>query len=92
MTFGGAPGERMVPGLGTSVRPTILDETVVDDVIHVSEPAAIAMSHSLARHGFLFGGSTGTVLRGTVDWLRTYRPNPSTVAITLSPDLGQLLI
>ncbi len=33
VTFGGAPGRRMIPGLGTSIRPPLLDESYVDDVV-----------------------------------------------------------
>ncbi|MGH8938979.1 MAG: pyridoxal-phosphate dependent enzyme, partial [Actinomycetes bacterium] len=60
VTFGGAPGRRMIPGLGTSIPPPLLDKSYVDEVIHVQEADAIRACHRLARHGFLFGGSTGT--------------------------------
>ena len=30
VTFGGSPGRRMIPGPGASVRPPLLDETLVD--------------------------------------------------------------
>ena len=36
VAFGGPPGRRMIPGLGTSMRPPLLDESYVDEV----EPAA----------------------------------------------------
>ena len=32
VTFGGAPGRRMIPGLGTSVRPPMLDQSYLDVV------------------------------------------------------------
>src|SRR6185312_16979387 len=35
VAFGGAPGRRMIPGLGTSVRPPLLRESYVDDVVLV---------------------------------------------------------
>ena len=37
VTFGGAPGRRMIPGLGTGVRPPQLDDSYVDvvDVVDV---------------------------------------------------------
>jgi cysteine synthase len=31
VTFGGAPGRRMIPGLGMGVRPPLLDESLVDE-------------------------------------------------------------
>ena len=69
VTFGGEPGRRMIPGLGTSVRPPLLDESYVDDVVRVEEADTIRACHRLARRGFLFGGSTGTVVSGAIDWL-----------------------
>ncbi len=69
VTFGGAPGRRMIPGLGTSVRPPLLDESYVDEVVRVEEADTIRACHRLARSGFLFGGSTGTVVSGAMGWL-----------------------
>src|SRR6476659_6866704 len=69
VTFGGPPGRRMIPGLGTSVRPPLLDESYVDEVIFVGEADTIRACHRLARRGFLFGGSTGTVVSGATGWL-----------------------
>jgi 2,3-diaminopropionate biosynthesis protein SbnA len=88
VTFGGAPGHRMIPGLGTSIRPPLLDESYVDDVVHVEEADTIRACHRLARHGFLFGGSTGTVVSGAMDWLAQHdAPELTTVAV--APDLGE---
>ncbi|MEU9012751.1 2,3-diaminopropionate biosynthesis protein SbnA [Streptomyces sp. NPDC048479] len=88
VTFGGAPSRRMIPGLGTSRRPPLLDETYVDDVVCVTEAETIQTCHRLARRGFLFGGSTGTVVSGAMDWLaRQEGRNLTSVAI--APDLGE---
>ena len=73
VTFGGAPGRRMIPGLGTSVRPPLLDESFVDDVVQVEESDTVRACHRLARRGFLFGGSTGTVVSGAMAWLAPAR-------------------
>ena len=56
----------MIPGLGMSVRPPLLDESYVDEVVHVEEADTIRACHRLARRGFLFGGSTGTVVSGAM--------------------------
>ncbi len=89
VTFGGPPAPRMIPGLGTSVRPPLLDEHYVDDVVHVSEPDTVRMCRLLAGHGFLFGGSTGTVVSGALDWLANHDPHGRLVAAAISPDLGE---
>ncbi len=88
VTFGGHAGDRLLPGLGTSVRPESLDKTYIYDVIHVAETDSIAMCRTLAKHGYVFGGSTGTVVHGAVTWLRRYRADVPTVAVAISPDLG----
>ncbi|HEX4246271.1 MAG TPA: 2,3-diaminopropionate biosynthesis protein SbnA [Pseudonocardia sp.] len=88
VTFGGPPGRRMIPGLGTSVRPQLLDESWVDEVIRVEEPDTIRACHRLARRGFLFGGSTGTVVSGAMDWLAQHDADNLT-AVAIAPDLGE---
>lgn len=86
--FGGPPARRMIPGLGTSVRPPLLDESLVDEVVRVEEADTIRACHQLARRGFLFGGSTGTVVSGASAWMRQYDPG-DLVAVALAPDLGE---
>jgi 2,3-diaminopropionate biosynthesis protein SbnA len=88
VTFGGAPGRRMSPGLGTSVRPPLLDDSYVDEVVYVEETDTIRTCHRLARRGFLFGGSTGTVVSGAIDWLEQHDAHELT-AVSIAPDLGE---
>jgi len=88
VTFGEEPGRRMIPGLGTSVRPALLDESYVDEVVHVEEADTIRACHRLVRSGFLFGGSTGTVVGGATDWL-SWHDGPSVTAVAIAPDLGE---
>ena len=88
VTFGDAPGRRMIPGLGTGIRPPLLDESYVDEVIHVEEADTIRACHRLARHGFLFGGSTGTVVSGAMGWLDRHDAGELT-AVAIAPDLGE---
>ena len=89
VTFGAQPALRMIPGLGTSVRPDLLDESFVDDVVWVAESDTVRCCHRLARRGFLFGGSTGTVLSGALAWLGRHDPGDSLTAVALAPDLGE---
>ena len=88
VVFGGPPGRRMIPGLGASIRPPLLDESYVDEVIHVEEADSIRACHRLARHGFLFGGSTGTVVSGAMSWLDRHDTDGLT-AVAIAPDLGE---
>ncbi|WP_393086628.1 2,3-diaminopropionate biosynthesis protein SbnA [Streptomyces sp. LN704] len=88
VAFGGEPGRRMIPGLGMSMRPPLLDESFVDEVIRVEEADTIRTCHRLARRGFLFGGSTGTVVSGAMDWLNR-QDTPGITAVAIAPDLGE---
>jgi 2,3-diaminopropionate biosynthesis protein SbnA len=88
VNFGGPPARRMIPGLGTSVRPPILDESFVDEVIHVPEADTVRTCHRLAERGFLFGGSTGTVVSAAASWLAA-REREELLAVAISPDLGE---
>jgi cysteine synthase A len=89
VTFGGAPGRRMIPGLGTSIRPPLLDETYLDDVVLVEEADTIRACHRMARSGFLFGGSTGTVVSGAMEWLARNDDDRDLTAVAIAPDLGE---
>ena len=88
VTFGDAPARRMIPGLGSGVRPPLLDESFVDEVVLVEEVATIGTCHRLARAGFLFGGSTGTVVSGATAWLQRHDADGLT-CVAIAPDLGE---
>jgi N-(2-amino-2-carboxyethyl)-L-glutamate synthase len=88
VTFGGDPGRRLIPGLGMSVPPPLLDPSLVDDVVLVEEVDTIRACHRLARKGFLFGGSTGTVVSGAIRWLEDH-DGQGLVAAAIAPDLGE---
>jgi N-(2-amino-2-carboxyethyl)-L-glutamate synthase len=88
VSFGGPPGRRMIPGLGMSVRPPLLEPSLVDDVVRVEEADAVRTCHRLARRGFLFGGSTGTVVSGAIDWL-SQNDAGGLDAVAIAPDLGE---
>jgi cysteine synthase A len=88
VTFGTPSAPRMIPGLGTGVRPPILNESYVDDVVHVAEIDTVRGCRQLLRKGFLLGGSTGTVFSGALSWLEANDPHGDLTAVAISPDLG----
>ena len=89
VTFGGPAATRHIPGLGTSVRPAHTDQTYIHDVRCVDEIDTIHTCHTLATHGFLFGGSTGTVVSGATAWLTDNDPHGNLTCIALAPDMGE---
>ena len=57
-------------------------------MVHIPEPETINTCNLLARQGFLFGGSTGTVVSGAVSWL-TNRQERGLTSVAIAPDLGE---
>jgi 2,3-diaminopropionate biosynthesis protein SbnA len=87
VSFGGEPARRVIPGLGAGVRPPLLDASYVDDVVLVSEADTVRTCRRLARGGFVFGGSTGTVVAGAEHWLAEHG-GPALTSVAIAPDLG----
>ncbi|MES4903974.1 MULTISPECIES: 2,3-diaminopropionate biosynthesis protein SbnA [unclassified Streptomyces] len=89
VTFGGPALPRMIPGLGAGVRPELLDVSYVDDVVMVEEAETVRACRRLASAGFLFGGSTGTVVAGAQRWLAAHHRGEELTAVAIAPDLGE---
>lgn len=88
VTFGGAPGKRHIPGIGTSVRPKLADFANPDIVVTVDEEKTVEACRSFVRdYHLLVGGSTGTVLAAVRQLAPDFTPGDTIVAI--SPDLGE---
>jgi N-(2-amino-2-carboxyethyl)-L-glutamate synthase len=88
VTFGGSPGPRHIPGLGTSRRPEIYAPSGIYAHEMVAEEETVAMCRYLARtNGLLCGGSTGTVLCAVARWRERLGAQATVVAI--SPDMGE---
>lgn len=88
VTFGGAPGKRNIPGIGTSVRPKLADLAQPDRIVAVNEEKTVEACLSFVRdYHLLAGGSTGTVLAAIQQLAPEFRPGDTIVAI--SADLGE---
>ncbi|OKP94764.1 2,3-diaminopropionate biosynthesis protein SbnA [Paenibacillus sp. P32E] len=60
--FDQAPRKRHIPGIGSSIKPSILREASIDEVIFVSEVDAVTSCNLMFEcHGLFVGGSTGSV-------------------------------
>ncbi|MEO3814903.1 2,3-diaminopropionate biosynthesis protein SbnA [Sphaerisporangium sp. B11E5] len=79
--FGGAPGRRRIPGIGSSIVPPLLERALIDDVMVVSEAESIAGCNLLwRRHGIFAGGSSGSVYAAIRRHFADYRgPRPRVV-------------
>ncbi len=57
---GGEPGLHAIQGIGAGFVPAVLDRSVIDEIVTVSDVAADKMTRRLAREeGFLVGPSSG---------------------------------
>lgn len=60
LLFSDVGGRRLIPGHGASVRPPLLDASLVDEVVHVSDLECVTACRKLTlREGILAGGSSG---------------------------------
>ena len=88
VTFGGAPGKRNIPGIGTSVRPKLADLANPDRVVAIDEEKTVEACLSFVRdRHLLVGGSTGSVLAAVQELAPEFTPGDIIVAI--SADLGE---
>jgi N-(2-amino-2-carboxyethyl)-L-glutamate synthase len=85
--FDSAPGPRLIPGHGASVRPPLLDASLVDEVVRVSDLDCVVACRSLTRReGILAGGSSGATLAAVHRMRDRIRPGANCVLIF--PDGG----
>jgi len=61
--FGDVPQRRLIPGLGSAIRPPLVEGVPVERVLHVSEGDAVMGSRRLLEtEAILAGGSSGAVM------------------------------
>ncbi|ASR38305.1 2,3-diaminopropionate biosynthesis protein SbnA [Prauserella marina] len=85
--FGGTPGRRDIPGIGSSRVPELCCPAEIDDVVRVDDAeAAEACGKLLATEGIFAGGSTGSVVAAIARKLPSL-PRPCRV-LAIFPDRG----
>ncbi|VTY07425.1 pyridoxal-phosphate dependent enzyme [Rothia dentocariosa] len=89
VSFGGKPSPRHIPGLGSGVPPAQLDINKFDECLYVPEVETITNCRLMAQRGFLFGGSTGTVIAGVRRWLSEQVSLPEGRMVAIAPDGGE---
>jgi cysteine synthase A len=77
---GGKPGSHKIQGIGAGFKPTVLDTSVIDEVMTVTDEDAITMARRIIREeGILCGISSGA-----------HRPeNEGKMIVTVLPSTGE---
>jgi cysteine synthase len=85
---GGDPGEHRIQGIGAGFKPPVLDMTMIDEVIRVTNEDAWAMTRQLARkEGLLVGMSSGAAAVAALEVAKRLGPDKQVVVVL--PDTGE---
>ncbi|SFB06801.1 cysteine synthase A [Amycolatopsis marina] len=85
--FGGPPGHREIPGIGSSRVPELCCPAEIDEVVHVDDvDAALGCRELLSAEGIFAGGSSGSVVAAIARRLPTL-PKPCRI-VAIFPDRG----
>lgn len=85
---GGRAGLHAIQGIGASFVPGVLNREVYDELLHVTDEDALAMSRRLAREeGLLVGISAGANVCAAITIGR--RLGPGKRVVTVLPDTGE---
>jgi len=73
--FGEKAHKRFIPGIGSSLRPSIIDDAFIDEVVTVNEDETISSCRELLeRHNLYAGGSSGSVYAAVKKY---FKENPA---------------
>ena len=91
--FDKLPSARFIPGMGSGIKPKLVEKAEIDDIIHIHESDTIAACDKLLTNFSLFlGGSSGTVYHAICEYFKNkvFEERPNVVFI--SPDRGSAYI
>ncbi|MBA4058469.1 MAG: 2,3-diaminopropionate biosynthesis protein SbnA, partial [Marivirga sp.] len=93
VVFGDTPKKRFIPGIGSSLRPQILDQAIIDDVVWVSEyDTILCCKELLEEHNLYAGGSSGSVYAGIKKYFRNRETDEPVNVMCVFPDSGERYI
>ncbi len=85
---GGEPGSHKIQGIGAGFVPTVLDRSVIDEIITVNADDSFAMARKLAKEeGLLVGISSGANCHAALEVARQLGPEKK--VLTMAADTGE---
>ncbi len=89
---GGPAGNHQMPGIGVGFIPEVLNRSILDDVIAVSDDAAFDSARRLARtEGIIAGVSSGAALHAAMQ-IATRPESDGKMIVVILPDTGERYI
>jgi cysteine synthase A len=86
--LGHEPGLHRIPGIGDGFIPAVLDTSIIDEVITVTDDDAIETTRALAReHGLLVGTSSGANVWAACELAK--KLGPEKLIATVLPDRAE---
>ena len=86
---GGAPGKHKIQGIGAGFVPEILDRSVIDEVIQITDDEAIATAKNLMKlEGITCGISCGAAMAAALK-VAARPESAGKVIVTVLPDSGE---
>lgn len=85
---GGKPGPHKIPGTGPGFIPSILNQEIYDEILHVDDDDAQNMARSLAaKEGIFVGASSAASAFSAIQVAKTLPPSANVLCI--APDTGE---
>ncbi|MBM4077262.1 MAG: pyridoxal-phosphate dependent enzyme, partial [Planctomycetes bacterium] len=86
---GGAPGKHKIQGIGAGFVPDILDRSIIDEILQITDDEAIAMAKKMMKlEGITCGISCGAAMAATLKVAARPEAAGKTI-VTILPDSGE---